>query len=231
MGRQGVRPRKPAVGFRRKLGQARLDSPEVAEAAAIEEKLLAAQKGGGFMVLTTPVNLLLPAERELERRFDVRLRSVEAELISDMERIGKENGIAWETIIETDSGPRQSEDFNHLVRLAKLAFKNMREHWLNEAIDGETLLISRTGLLARLDLMPEIESLAEHIRRGSRRPAALWVLIAAGDQHSLPVLEGEPIPVLGPGGVVATRRGVGAKLTPSGCGGSVYRQTEQKGHQ
>ncbi|HMS18834.1 MAG TPA: hypothetical protein PKA37_18480, partial [Planctomycetota bacterium] len=35
------------------LGQARQDSPEIAQAVATEEKLLAAQKGGGFLVIGT----------------------------------------------------------------------------------------------------------------------------------------------------------------------------------
>jgi serine/threonine protein kinase len=179
------------------LGQARLDSPEVAQAAAIEEKLLAAQKGGGFLVLGTSTKLLLGAERELEKRFAVRRRSLEAELLADMEEAGAENGIEWDTVVETDAGPRSSDDFGHLQRLAALAFEKTRQRWIDEAAEGETLLISRTGLLARLGLIPAVEALAEHVRRGTTRPAALWLLVAASDQYSQPVLEGQAIPVIG----------------------------------
>lgn len=79
----------------------------------------------------------------------------------------------WPKAIAADAAGRDSADFKNLLRLAHRAAPRMRDEVL--ALRGPALL-TRPGLLARYDLVPMLEELAQTSGTAGG-PPSLWLLV------------------------------------------------------
>jgi hypothetical protein len=169
-------------------------SPDVEAARALEERLAAAVTERRFLVLTVAQQYLLRAEDEIVRRFPVTRISLEALLLQEMKATAAALGARWEVVLQADAAAPESPDWRRLQTLVRRAIPAVEQAMLTAA--GPVLLIY-PGLLARYDQIQLFERLREACLQRRDAPG-LIVLIAADEQHHMPVLDGKPIPVILP---------------------------------
>jgi hypothetical protein len=88
-----------------------------------------------------------------------------------------ERRVLWPKAIAADAAGRDSADFKNLLRLASRAAPRVREEVL--ALRSPVLL-TRPGLLARYDLVPMLEELAQ-TSGTANGPPSLWLLVPQED--------------------------------------------------
>jgi serine/threonine protein kinase len=170
------------------------ETAEVANARAFEQRLRHAARPGAFLALTVAPRNMALAAGELRRRFAAHAVSVDAVLLRHMRAEAERLGASWDTVLRADAAPADSADGRRLRQLVHRALPAAERELL--AGDG-TVLLAHPGLLARYDRLDVLE----HLKAGAGRPgapAAVWVLIAAGAQSPLPVIDGHAVPVITP---------------------------------
>lgn len=171
-------------------------TPEAAEARQFQDRLAFAFRHGGFLALSVDPRRQQDAEDELLRQFEgLQRRSLEALLIEAMREKARVMGAAWDVVRRADAAPRDAADWRNLTRLARDAAGEVERALV--AGEGRLLLV-HPGLLARYDQVDLLGRLREALDRPSGLHA-LWLLVPADAAHERPVLEGRPVPVIGPG--------------------------------
>jgi len=168
-------------------------TPEIAEARQFEERLQRAIADGTFIAMTVEPRGYFRAREELCSRFPVELVDVEATLINALREEAEKANAEWEVVLEADAVPG-SNDWNRLLILVRRAMPQVEA-----AIMGteKTVLMIYPGLLARYDQMDLLTRLREKVGRPDGIPG-LWMLIPADLQTPLPLIDGKPVPVIGP---------------------------------
>jgi serine/threonine protein kinase len=167
---------------------------EVAAARHFEERIERSLEDGGFIALTVEPGDYEGARAELLRRFALEELDLEGHLLDGLRRAAQEAGARWEVVLKADREPGGS-DWPRLLSLVRRAVPRLEERI---AAATRPLLLIYPGLLARYEQMDLLERLRDRAGKPGG-PAALWVLIPSDDQRELPVLEGKPVPVIGPG--------------------------------
>lgn len=148
-------------------------TPEVLDARALEEKLAHAARTGAFLALTVEPRWTAAAEAELLHRYQRDVVSLERLMLRAMRAEAAARRVLWPKAIAADAAGRESADFKNLLRLAARAAPRVRDEVL--ALHSPTLL-TRPGLLARYDLVPMLEELAQ-TSGTSNGPPSLWLLV------------------------------------------------------
>ena len=166
-------------------------TPEEADARQFEERLRRALKEGSFLTLLVNPKYHEHARDELCRRFPVQLVDFEGLFLDCLKQIAGKARVTWNLVLETDARPREG-DWDKLMMLVARAMPVVEERLLQ--VD-KTMLMIYPGLLARYDQMEFLSQLSQKVGRRGGIPG-LWLLVP-GDHQVL--LDGKPIPLIGPG--------------------------------
>jgi hypothetical protein len=149
----------------------------VLDARALEEKIVHAARTGAFLALTVTPRHTACAEASLVSRFPREVVSLERLMLRAMRAEATARRVLWPKAIAADAAGRDSADFKNLLRLASRAAPRVREEVL--ALRNPALL-TRPGLLARYDLVPMLEELAQ-TSGTANGPPSLWLLLPQED--------------------------------------------------
>lgn len=176
-----------------------LGDAEVADAAAVEERLKRSLQQGGLLVLTVHPRIARRAEAELLHRFGqpgtqpapLERVNFDALLLTALREQAAAARVDWNVVIEADASDRGSRHWVNLQRLVQRALPTLRAALLQST--APVLLIS-AGLLARYDLMSLITEVEEHTGRPGHTPS-VWLLLPT-TQQGLPVMDGVAVPIV-----------------------------------
>ncbi|WP_089718070.1 hypothetical protein [Candidatus Entotheonella palauensis] len=166
-------------------------TPEIADARQFEERLQRAIQDRTFLVLMAYPKYYQRAREELCRRFPVQLVDFEALLINAMRDVAEKAKVDWDLVLKTDATPNGG-DWSKLMLLIDRAMMLVEEE-LRSA--HTTILLVYPGLLARYDRMDLLERLRDQVGSRDGMPG-LWLLLPG--QHQA-MIDGKPVPILGPG--------------------------------
>ncbi|SOE66883.1 serine/threonine protein kinase [Burkholderia sp. D7] len=172
---------------------------DVAQAAAVEERLVRSLEQGGMLVLTVHPRLARHAEAELLHRFGnpatssmaMKRVNFDALLLVSLREQAQAAQVDWSVVLEADAADRSSRHWINLQRLVQRALPAMRAALLNSP---SPILLVCVGLLARYELMSLVTELEEHAGRPGHTPSA-WVLLPSSHQ-GLPVIDGVAVPLV-----------------------------------
>ena len=170
------------------------ESPELAQARAVEERIRRAVEGRTSLALIVPPRDMKRAEAELLSRFGLERLDLDRALIDAMREVAAENEVSWDVVLQGDAAGPGTRDWERLLRLVELALPRLRARL---APADPPLLLVRPGLLARyrqIDLLREV--VCGPALGGTLRPAV--VLIAGSVQANGPLVDGEVLPVVLP---------------------------------
>jgi serine/threonine protein kinase len=179
-------------------GHSEIDD-EVAQAAALEERLLRCLGDGGMLVLTVQPRLARRAEMELMRRFGapampsaaIKRINFDALLLAALREQASAAGIDWNVVLQADASERGSRNWTNLLRLVQRALPAVRAALLDSP---SPILLVSIGLLARYELMSLVSELEQEAGRPGHTPSA-WILLPTSHQ-GLPVIDGVAMPLV-----------------------------------
>jgi hypothetical protein len=170
--------------------------PDVADARVFEDKLRRAVKEGAFLALSVPPQYLQRAEEELTRRFDLDRRSVDELFIRAMREQAVAASVDLKVVLQADAAAPDSQDWRYLMILVGRSIRVVEER-LSES--DKTLLMVDPGLMVRYDRLDLLERLRDKVATSTSRLHGLWVLLVSDEQNAYPMLNGRPLPIIGPG--------------------------------
>jgi hypothetical protein len=171
-----------------------LTDPETVEAANIENRLRHSAAEGGYLILTVMPSKLEEAREELMRRFDLDACDLDALFLESLRTEAERIGASWDVVLAADAKAHDSTDWANLQRLVDRALPGIEDRLRS---GHATCLALHPGLLARYGHMNLIGGLAADVGRAGG-PRGLWVLTPDNGQHTLPTLNGTPIPITSP---------------------------------
>lgn len=172
---------------------------ELAQATAVEERLLRSLDQGGMLVLTVPPRIARRAEAELLHRFGgastepapLKRVNFDALLLAALREQAQAARVDWNVVLQADAADPGSRHWVNLQRLVQRTLPSVRSALL--ASTSPILLVS-AGLLARYELMHLITELEQHAGRPGHTPCA-WLLLPTSHQ-GLPVIDGVAVPMV-----------------------------------
>ncbi|MGV3722754.1 MAG: BREX system serine/threonine kinase PglW, partial [Actinomycetota bacterium] len=174
-------------------------TPEVADARVLDERLERGLLEGAFVALVAPPRHYDRAARELGERFPVEVIDFEAWFLEALRETAASLRVRWELVLQADVTPGQGS-WGKLLQLTGRALAQVEQRLLQRGADsGRTLLLTHAGVLARYDAMDLLARLRDRMGRAPEGEPALpglWLLLP-GDEQAL--LDGRPVPLLGPG--------------------------------
>ena len=173
------------------LQPSELADPEVVEAAAIENRLRHSAAEGGYLILTVEPSQLERARAELAARFDLDACDLDDLFLESLRSEAERAGASWDVVLAADGKAHDSPDWANLQRLVERALPGIEVRLRSTR---KTCLALHPGLLARYGHMNLIGGLAADVGRPGG-PRGLWVLTPDNGQHTLPTLNGAPIPI------------------------------------
>ena len=167
------------------------DAPGVGEAQALEDRLARVAPEGRLLALTVEPRHYLRAADELEDRFGLERVSLEGLLLGALREAADLLGASWDVVLRADAAAPTSRDWRRLQALVQKAMPAVETALL--ARERPALLLF-PGLLARYGQLALIDRLREAAAEG-RAPGAV-LLIPADQQATMPVIDGEALPVV-----------------------------------
>lgn len=181
------------------LGAQASGDGELADAAAVEERLERSLQRGGLLVLTVQPRIARRAQAELLHRFGrpgiepapLQLVSFDALLLAALREQAAAARVDWNVVLEADAADRGSRYWANLQRLVQRTLPTLRA-----ALLGGTapILLVSAGLLARYELMALITEIEQHAGRPGQTPS-VWLLLPTSHQ-GLPVVDGVAVPIV-----------------------------------
>jgi serine/threonine protein kinase len=172
---------------------------EVADAAAVEERLKRGLQQGGLLVLTVHPRIARRAEAELLHRFGapgtqpapLQRVNFDALVLKALHEQAAAARVDWNVVLEADAADRGSRHWINLQRLVQRTLPTLRTALLQST--APILLVS-AGLLARYDLMTLITEVEEHAGRPGHTPS-VWLMLPTANQ-GLPLIDGVAVPIV-----------------------------------
>ncbi len=172
---------------------------EVADAAAVEERLKRGLQQGGLLVLTVHPRIARRAEAELLHRFGapgtqpapLQRLNFDALVLKALHDQAAAARVDWNVVLEADAADRGSRHWINLQRLVQRTLPTLRSALLQGT--APILLVS-AGLLARYDLMTLITEVEEHAGRPGHTPS-VWLMLPTANQ-GLPLIDGVAVPIV-----------------------------------
>ena len=171
-----------------------LNDPAVVQAATIENRLRHFVAEGGYLILTVEPSQLERAREELAARFDLDSCDLDDLFLESLRTEAERIGASWDVVLAADAKAHDSTDWANLQRLVERALPGIEGRLRS---GQKTCLALHPGLLARYGHMNLIGGLAADVGRAGG-PRGLWVLTPDNGQHTLPTLNGAPIPITNP---------------------------------
>ena len=162
------------------------------DADALSDRLKRVVAARGFLALSVGPRHLLDAERHLATEAGLTPFSLEAGLIRHMRAVAGALGADWRVVVAADAAPEGSRDRRRLGQLVRRAAPGLRDEI---AQTSRPLLLTRPGLLARYRRLEVLADIQDACQRGAS-PAARVLCIAADAAVNLPVIDGQPLPVV-----------------------------------
>jgi serine/threonine protein kinase len=170
------------------------------EIADFDQRMSAVVTQGRFIALTTDPARLEATGRELESRYGFRRLSLERLLLAAMRGEATRLGVQWPVVIEADAADRRGPAWHRLQVLVQKARPAVEQALAS--LDQPTALL-HPGILARYDLLGLLQPMQDRARHGP----AVAVLIPGDEQHTLPVVDDVPLPVVHPSDWARVPRG------------------------
>ncbi len=176
---------------------------DVAQAAAVEDRLVRGLEQGGMLVLTVHPRIARHAEAELLHRFGspgvppttttagLKRVNFDALLLAALRDQAKTAGVDWNVVLQADAADRGSRHWTNLQRLVQRTLPALRSALL---YSPKPILLVSAGLLARYDLMGLVTELEENAGRPAHTHSA-WLLLPTSHQ-GLPVIDGVAVPMV-----------------------------------
>jgi serine/threonine protein kinase len=172
---------------------------EVADAAAVEERLKRGLQQGGLLVLTVHPRIARRAEAELLHRFGapgtlpapLQRVNFDSLVLKALHEQAAAARVDWNVVLEADAADRGSRHWINLQRLVQRTMPTLRTALLQST--APILLVS-AGLLARYDLMTLITEVEEHAGRPGHTPS-VWLMLPTANQ-GLPLIDGVAVPIV-----------------------------------
>jgi hypothetical protein len=172
---------------------------DVAQAVAVEKRLVRSMDQGGMLVLTVPPRIARYAEAELLHRFGnpattalaVKRINFDALLLAALREQAQAARVEWNVVLQADAADHGSRHWTNLQRLVQRALPAVQTALLNSP---SPILLVCVGLLARYGLMSLVTELEAHAGRPGHTPTA-WVLLPSSHQ-GLPVIDGVAVPLV-----------------------------------
>ena len=171
-----------------------LTDPDIAEAASIENRLRHSAAEGGYLILTVEPSQLERARAELAARFDLDACDLDDLFLESLHTEAERARASWDVVLAADAKAHNSTDWANLQRLVDRALPGIEGRLRSVQ---KTCLALHPGLLARYGHMNLIGGLAADVGRPGG-PRGLWVLAPDNGSHTLPRLNGVPIPITNP---------------------------------
>ena len=166
------------------------EEPDSAD--TVEERMRRTVAMQGFLALSVPPRSFLDAERYLAATFALTPCSVEASLIRHMRSVARDLGADWNVVVAADAAPPGSAAHRRLRQLVRRAAAALQQEI---AGTPEPLLLTRCGLLARYRQLDLLAAVQDQCLRGAAQ-AARVLCIARRTATHLPVIDGQPVPVV-----------------------------------
>ena len=164
-----------------------------AEARQFAERLGRAIADGTFIAMTVEPRGYCRAIEELGTKFDVQVVDLEATFLRALREIADSKRVKWERVLQADAKPGGG-DWERLMTLVRQTMPSVERTVMSAT---KTVLMVYPGLLARYEQLDVLTRIREKVGRPDGIPG-LWMLIATDGQSPLPVMDGRPIPVIGP---------------------------------
>lgn len=176
-----------------------MDDDDMAQAVAVEKRLVRSIDQGGMLVLTVSPRIARHAEDELLHRFGnprtpalaVKRINFDALLLAALRDQAQTARVDWNVVLLADAADHGSRHWINLQRLVQRALPAVRTALLNSP---SPILLVCVGLLARYELMSLVTELEAHAGRPGHTPTA-WVLLPSSNQ-GLPVIDGVAVPLV-----------------------------------
>ena len=180
-------------------GAAAAVGAELADAAAVEERLNRSLQQGGLLVLTVHPRIARRAESELLHRFGqpgtqpgpLQRVNFDALLLAALREQAAAARVDWNVVLGADAADRGSRHWINLQRLVQRTLPTLRAALLQST--APILLVS-AGLLARYELMTLVTEIEENAGRPDYTPS-VWLLLPTARQ-GLPVIDGVALPIV-----------------------------------
>lgn len=182
-----------------RLSNGIVNEGELADVAAVEERLTRSLQQGGLLVLTVHPRIARRAECELLHRFGqpgtqpapLQRVNFDALMLTALREQAAAARVDWKVVIEADAADRDSRHWINLQRLVQRTLPKLR----SALLDGPApILLVSAGLLARYDLMPLISEIEENAGRLGHTPN-VWLMLPTTHQ-GLPVIDGVAVPIV-----------------------------------
>lgn len=172
---------------------------EMADAAAVEERLNRGLQQGGLLVLTVHPRIARRAEAELLHRFGqpgvrpapLQRVNFDALILKALHEQAAAARVDWNVVVEADAADRGSRHWINLQRLVQRTLPTLRTALLHSTAP---ILLMSAGLLARYELMNLITEVEENAGRPGHTPS-VWLMLPTANQ-GLPLIDGVAVPIV-----------------------------------
>ncbi|WP_163552733.1 hypothetical protein [Candidatus Frankia alpina] len=177
------------------------DRPELAQAAAAEQRLAGAADGDGFRALSVRRTLTVSAAHRLAARFGAEPLNVAAVFLAALhEQVDPRPLPTWETVLAADAAPPGTRAARKISEYVEAAWAAARPRLLAAirrdpaagAGPARPLLLVDAGPFGRYRGLDVLYAMAELARSGQR---PTWVLCPAADPGEQPRLDGALVEV------------------------------------
>lgn len=174
-----------------------VSDPTVAEAIAVDERLLRSLRDGGFLALRAPTNELVAVQRQLAR-FQTTSPGVtpvdlESRFLQHLRAAADRNEVPWSSVEAADD-PSDA----HWMNLGILAGQAI-DATIDEVAQMERVLAWFPGVLVRhadTDATAPLDRLRDAVGTGGSSLRTLWLVVLGGTASALPMVDDTPVPVL-----------------------------------
>ena len=166
-------------------------APDIQAALQIDERIKKALASGKLLTLSVDPKGLATAQRELAKRFDLKLIDFDELVLSHLEAQAREWEVDWNVLLAADAAPAGSADAQNFSTVQGEVWPKIEAALLKDDKPG---LLVNLGLAARWRQMTIFAKLADACMFG-QRPPLIALITSPLTADNRPVLDGQAVPV------------------------------------
>lgn len=166
-------------------------SPDIQAALQIDDRIKYALASGKLLTLTVDPKGLSIAQRELARRFDLKVIDFDEVVLTHLEAQAREWEVDWSLLLAADAAPIGSFDAQNFATVLGEVWPKVEAELLKDDRPG---LLVNLGLAARWQHMTLFAKLADACMFG-QRPTLIALIASPLTPDDRPVLDGKAVPV------------------------------------